>query len=301
MSSTEKAPLEDLMVAMDVVDTLRHRQQLVDRELDASGRRDRLIQQLRDIYASQGLDVTDAMLEEGVKALEEDRFKYSPPRVGPSYWLALFYVNRDRWLKPFLLLLGLCAVGLLLYYLFAIRPIHQAQNALPDALANNFNAVLSSTQDQRALERANTLNLQAKQAIKEENYAHAEDLIDALSALQKHVALAYTVRIVQRPGELSGVWRVPDVNTQARNYYLIVEAIDARGDRLSLPIESEETGKTRLVQQWGIRVDAEIFQRIANDKRDDGIIQNRQVGNKASGKLEPEYVVPTLGGTITEW
>jgi len=59
------------MLAMDVVDTLRHRQQLVDRELDAEARRERLVEKLREIYASQGLNVTDEMLEEGVRALEE--------------------------------------------------------------------------------------------------------------------------------------------------------------------------------------------------------------------------------------
>jgi len=38
----DKAPLEDLMAAMDVVDTLRHDQSLAERELDGDGRRERL-------------------------------------------------------------------------------------------------------------------------------------------------------------------------------------------------------------------------------------------------------------------
>ena len=82
-NTNNKAPLEDLMVAMDVVDTLRHREKLIDRELDADARYERMIEELRDIYQRQGIEVTDAMLAEGVAALEEDRFAYSP--TPPSF------------------------------------------------------------------------------------------------------------------------------------------------------------------------------------------------------------------------
>ena len=58
-TDSPRAPLEDVMLAMDVVDTLRHRQGLVERELSAGDRRTRLIEQLRDTYHSQGIEVTD--------------------------------------------------------------------------------------------------------------------------------------------------------------------------------------------------------------------------------------------------
>lgn len=302
MTGSEKsAALEDLMVAMDVVDTLRHRQQLVDRELDTDGRRKRLIEKLREIYESQGLEVTDAMLEEGVLALEEDRFQYTPPKRGISYWFALIYVRRDEWLRPFLLGLGLILIAWALYYTFAVQPIKQAQAALPAALATQFDRLLSSTEDQTAISQATLLNQTGKTALANREYDKTETVIDQLTALRTQIQTRYQIRIVQRPGELSGVWRVPDVNTQARNYYLIVEAIDGSGQTMTLPIVSEETGKTSLVNRWGVRVDADIFQRVANDKRDDGIIQNRVIGSKNTGELIPEYRIPTLDGNITDW
>ena len=81
----------------------------------------------------------------------------------------------------------------------------------------------------------------------------------------------------------------------------IVEAVNARGEVLSLPVTSEETGKTRVVDQWGIRVDAAVFERVARDKRDDGIIQQRRFGTKQSGRLKPDYRIPTSGAAITQW
>ena len=72
MSTTaaEKAPLDEVMLAMDVVDTLRHNQNLVARELSAEDRETQLIERLRTIYHQQGIEVSDAILKQGVAALE---------------------------------------------------------------------------------------------------------------------------------------------------------------------------------------------------------------------------------------
>jgi hypothetical protein len=73
------------------------------------------------------------------------------------------------------------------------------------------------------------------------------------------------------------------------------------GRRLTLPIPSEETGRVERVSSWGLRVDEATWQRVAADKADDGIIQERVVGRKAIGELEPTYTVTTTGGAITRW
>ena len=79
------------------------------------------------------------------------------------------------------------------------------------------------------------------------------------------------------------------------------QAIAPSGEPLRLPITSEEDGRTRGVRAWGLRVDEPTFNRVAADKRDDGIIQNNVVGRKRRGVLEREYTVPTTGAAITEW
>src|SRR5918997_1445828 len=71
--------LDDVMMAMDVVDTLRHREDLVRRELSEENREAELIARLRKIYQDQGIDVPDSVLADRVKALEESRFVYTPP------------------------------------------------------------------------------------------------------------------------------------------------------------------------------------------------------------------------------
>ncbi len=95
------AKLDDLMMAMDVVDTLRHRERVVERELNEEVREEQLIARLRALYKGQGLDVPDSVIAQGVKALKESRFVYTPPKPGFERWLARVWVKRvtiGKWL-----------------------------------------------------------------------------------------------------------------------------------------------------------------------------------------------------------
>ena len=91
--------LDELMLAMDVVDTLRHQDNLVARELDETRREAQLIERLRQLYRGQGIEVPDRVLHEGVGALKESRFVYTPPTPAlreRSPWLGFSAVERVR-------------------------------------------------------------------------------------------------------------------------------------------------------------------------------------------------------------
>ena len=289
------------MVAMDVVDTVRHQQLIVDRELDAAGRRKRLLERLRDIYDAQGIEVTDAALEAGVDALEEGRFGYTPPPPGLSVTLARIYVRRGRWFKGFAIFATL-AIVIGLAWLFMVQlPQSRFENALPGQIASTRDQIVGQSRSAAATARANELMAQAERAIRVDNFDEAQRLHAELEELRVELERGYEIRIVSRPGEYSAIWRVPDLNPGARNYYLIVEAVDARGNILTLPVRNEEDGRTVRVQKWGVRVTEATFEAVAADKRDDGIVDDFVLAVKSAGKLEPEYRVETTGATITEW
>ena len=99
MASKSDAPLDDLMMAMDVVDTLRHEEGQVARELKTDERDAAMVERLRQVYASQGIDVPDHILKAGVEDLKRDRFVYSPPSAGFQRTLAMIYISRSTWSK----------------------------------------------------------------------------------------------------------------------------------------------------------------------------------------------------------
>lgn len=295
------APLEDLMVAMDVVDTLRHRDLMVDRELDSKGRRQRLVARLREIYEAQGIAVTDEALSAGVDALEENRFAYEPAPRNFSTRLARIYVSRGRWLKPFF---GFLAVGLVIWlawFYMVELPENRSQAVLPDKIAAAHARITAISESDAATRQANQLLAQTKVALGADDHQKAETLLGQLDALRQNLEQSYEIRIVSRPNEISGVWRVPDVNPDARNYYLIVEAVSATGRVVPVRVQNEEDGRDQLASKWGLRVSEDTFEAVAADKQDDGIIQGNVVGVKQVGKIEPDYRIPTSAATITDW
>src|SRR5690625_778007 len=108
------------MLAMDVVDTLRHRQELVARELARPESDEELIARLRQVYESQGIEVSDRVLREGVEALRENRFTYQPPRNVP-FWMRI-YVDRGVWLRRLALVVALIVVAALVYQFAVVAP-----------------------------------------------------------------------------------------------------------------------------------------------------------------------------------
>ena len=55
------------------------------------------------------------------------------------------------------------------------------------------------------------------------------------------------------------------------------------------------------MNQFGVRVPQAIFDAVAADKRDDGIVQKNRYGVKRRGTLSVEYLMPYEGGMITKW
>ncbi len=308
-TAKKAAPLDEVMLAMDVVDTLRHRQDLVTRELDGTAREGQLIERLREVYRQQGIEVPDHILKEGVSALAESRFVYDPPPPGFNTSLAKLYVSRKKWGRPLLLALGAVLVLGIGYY-GVWRPFQagQAQQSqlelsegLPAQMDALFNTIFEETKVQQAVVQAEALVSRGKAFAAEGNRPGAEGIVQDLTELRDKLRQEYVVRVVNRSDEQSGFWTFPEINTDATNYYLVVEAIDPDGNTLSLPILNEETGETEVVSQWGQRVPETVYNAVANDKRDDGIIQTNEVGLKSDGFLDVQYQMPVLNGAVTRW
>ena len=419
--NTEKIELNEVMLAMDVVDTLRHQQSLVDRELGVDDHDQALIAKVRKIYADQGLEVSDEVIASGVKALREERFTYTPPKKSFQLTLAHLYVNRGRWAKRGAVLVAALLAVYLVYQFFIVAPqkrsrqkavqainlridrqrdqisvakerlvrlnqslikakktgsqkasaaarglvdqaardiataqekvqaleklgitshveLNQAAKSadsvtdrldkrkeliaalsghldnaekaataldelkiLPEKLKEQLDRALAESRENDARRQAEKLYNDAMTDLARGDVAAAQNGYVLLQQLYDQLVQEYELRIVSRKDVRSGVWRVPQNNPNARNYYVIVEAVTADGKRLTVPVISEEDGKTHVVKQWGLRVKSSVFEQIKRDKMDDGIINKNVFGQKKRGYLKPRYLIPTTGGAIAQW
>ena len=175
------------------------------------------------------------------------------------------------------------------------------EKALPGELSERHQAVLMIAETEHARTVARRVMQAGSDALDSGDIDAARAAIDQLENLETLLQQEFVIQIVNRPGERTGVWRVPDVNQKARNLYIVVEAVTPAGSRIELPISNEETGQTELVDKWGLRVEQPTFEAVRRDKKDDGIIDNDRFGYKKRGHLKPEYELPTSGGAITRW
>ncbi len=290
--------LDELMIAMDVVDTLRHREDLVQRELDEEGREAELIDRLRKIYRDQGIEVPDKVLLDGVKALKDSRFVYTPPPAGWKRSALTMWARRDVYGQRAAIAAAVIAAGLGLYYVVKVRPERLAQEqvrieltqTLPKDLKRAHANVMSIAVEPAAKEKADVLLADGERAIRDGNRAAAAKAKEELSALADDLAREFTLTIVSRPGESSGVWRHPPGKSAA-----------PKGEKLKLPIRDEETGDTKIVSKFGVRVPESVYEAVRRDKSDDGIVQNNILGIRKRGRLTIDYKMPAEGGFITRW
>lgn len=302
------APFDEQLLVADVVDTLRRGGGGLPGAAAARSDDPALFGRLRELYGEVGLEVPDRLLAEGIAAHATGRFDHVPLR-GPRTIPAHLYVRRRSWAPAGLGLAAVLAIGLAGYFL-AYRPYRAAQRALaqqelqqglPGEMDALYRQIFNETKVQSAATEAAELRDRGKAAATRADRAAAEQAIAGLRALRDRLGQAYTLQIVDRNDVRPAFWTFPQNNTEATNYYLVVEAVDADGRALELPITSEQTGLTETVSRWGLRVPQAVYDVVMADKQDDGIIEHSFVGIKQDGFLDVDYAVPVIGGTVTQW
>ena len=151
--------------------------------------------------------------------------------------LAKLWVNRGRIGAVVGAAIGLVAAAWLGYSLLVERPARLAQEraqteltqTIPSTLERVRADILADAKVDEARLRADQLTADVQSALKAGDAAAARAGIAALEKLRADVRSTYQLLVVSRPGERSGVFRIPDRNQAAQNYYLIVEPVASDG------------------------------------------------------------------------
>lgn len=448
---------------MDVVDTVRHAQEDARRVAGAMADEETLIQQVLRVYESQGMEVDEATVREGLALMKERRFEFIPPRPSLSTRLAGLYITRKQWgIKAgwTVIVLGLAIVlgslGTMLYQkhqemtwasqalssldderrlrhqletltdraeelqsdgshpkakeaagaalgtlrslgelLDALPPIPEGEQAQASLYEQDKGTAQARTQARRSgLQKAfatlsvaidevsdasslhdlgllagtfytqapadlsalqSSYRLRFEEAMRAGDAGQARGAVDvwgeamdldglhqvllgqgralggdsqqvvegmlqdsrdalvagnlstALSLLEgaqtalETLPVSYQLRIVNETGAQTGIWRYYDNDRSRRSYFIVVDAVDAAGHPIQIPVRDVEVGQVTRVSRFAIRVPEAVYNAIGEDKTDDGIVDQPIFGTKKAGEMEPSYEYETLGGAITAW
>lgn len=125
----------------------------------------------------------------------------------------------------------------------------------------------------------------------------ASDHLSTLDSLLVFAREALELRVVDRYGIKSGVERCYDQalcnqggdSLQGKSWYLVVEAVDAAGNPISVPVTSSETGESRWASYFGVRVSQAEYLKVKEDKLSDGHIDDLAMGSKPANMLSLKF------------
>ena len=302
--------MDDDLLILDIANQLEFDPDISAKLLQSETARQDITEHVKAIYEAQGLQVSKELIESGMKAFESGSYKIASPKKSFSTRLARLYINRRKWLPLLLTLLFIFGSVAAINYVGFVRPQQIENNrinkllgeTLPQNLETAHAQAISIAGTDALKSKADDMRALGRDAIQERQIAKAEKISSDLAQYAADLSQVYQLRIVSRPGEYSGVFRInEDGGRDIRNYYLIVEAIGPDGDTVKVPISSEEDQASIRTHNWGIRVPEQVFNAVAADKADDQIIQNAIIGVKKRGFIQPEFSIETSGGYILDW
>lgn len=173
---------------------------------------------------------------------------------------------------------------------------------LPDRLEALIKQIRESALEKEVRANAEAIHRQGCAALERSDPPLAREAIHLLTDLAARLEERYAIRIT------GGKWRYKNSDPSNRSYYLIVEAIDGSGRKLSRVIRNEETGASESVTAWGERVPFAVYERVRRDKQAHGVVQQNEFGLKERGRLEPQVTLQSDDGVtlprvgqITRW
>lgn len=199
--------IEDVLMAADAVDTIRHEIAIQETEILSDDRRLAIKARLRQYYASQGIEVPDEVIDRAVEDMDKNRYTHTPLEPGVSRYLANLWVDRrlifKRTIVAFVLMIFIGISANAINDVLFVQPREKAlaeleidlETRLPVILEDRYTkAVALATQmdDEVALTMVNKIrdaalkNILSREA--EEARSNIKKLEDQLSALRSRNA-----------------------------------------------------------------------------------------------------------------
>lgn len=305
-TSEAQLSLSEMLRIMDVAREMREEQLTVAQQFQIEETKARIRDRLLESAKVTGDEVTSAEVDAAIEIYFRDQFIYRDPPWGLNRLLAQLYVWR---VKSVVGLVATGAAGIAIWLAF-FNP------SMP------WSSTYRAAQTQRAVEHEARTVLDQLNILKKDeagsravdeitNEFHAiettgnlpaiRDCQSRMAALLAKLREQYEIRIIN--GSTSLISRRWEKGGGAMAYYAIVEARTNGGKVLTRSVLNSETGQTSSVATWAVQIPKEVFDRLAADKKSDGILNETLFAEKLRGALNEHIVLPGASalGTITTW
>jgi hypothetical protein len=298
---TESLSLSEMMRIMDVATEIRHQRETVEKEFAVDETRRLLREKLLQTTAITGERVTEAEVDAAIESYFSTLYTYQEPKGSLALMLARFYVRRGQFAMISLLVLTLVGTGWWTVRIARTRfsPIARATRQsvrIEKAINLSLASIRAVARDPAVIDDVNNLEQEAKVAREQLDTDQLASLENRLSQLSARLNEAYEVRILADPQERSGFTQTPDDQPDGKAYYLIVSAKNDRGEVIRHTIDDSQVLKPITVDRWAEQVPKAVYDRIAADKKADGILNETLFAVKRRGYPAEEIRLPDADG-----
>ena len=307
---TESLSLAEMMRIMDVATEMRTQREAIEKEFAIADTKRMLREKLLKATSITGERVTEAEVDAAIEAYFSTLYTYQEPKTNLSVILARIYVRRDHLATMTLLAVTLLLTGWWTMHIATTKFSSTARatrksNRIEKEIHAELSHIRSLARESSVTDELAQWEGEAKVARENLDTETLTSIETRLSDLTIRLNEVYEVRILADPLKWSGFPRYFEGQPA---FYLIVYAKNERGEPVRRTIENAETHKTSSVDQWAEQVPKEVYDRIAADKKADGILNETLFSVKRRGYRDEEIRIPGADGKplqrlgqITEW
>ncbi|MAT72557.1 MAG: hypothetical protein CMJ58_23915 [Planctomycetaceae bacterium] len=313
LPSGERLSLAEMSRIMDVATTLRKERALVEEQLNIDQIKAKLRERLIAAARVSGDTVSEAEVDAAVEQYYDRLHEFAEPPASWRTMVAHVWVRRGPIVK---IVVAVAAAAAVIWGMFfaGLLPGSRRDAMQAEAKLEHVEEVVEQirgvTDDAGAIAEAAGMLSAAQSAREQGELASLNDVAAAADSLYATLMQDYTVRIDAAPDGESGFVQefTDDAGTRVSGFYVIVDAVDARGNAVAVPIRNRETGQTQRVSRWAEQVPEEVFNRLAADKQADGVLDEIILGEKKRGERILTMQLPGADGEpiermgqITSW
>lgn len=309
----ESLSLAEMMRIMDVATEMRTQRETIEKQFALDETKRILREKLLKTTSITGERVTEAEVDAAIESYFRTLYTYEEPKGSFAIFLARLYVRRGHIAMLTVLALLLVATGWLTMH---IARTQFSQTARITRKAKRVDATLRA-------DLVKARNLAREQAVQEDlnrweaesNVALEQLDVQSLGVIDRRIAELsqrlneeYEVHILADPQQRSGVSRYPKEEKDHKAYYLIVTAQNSQGQVVRRTIRDSEVLKSFAVDRWAEQVPKDVYDRVAADKKSDGILNETLFSKKQRGYRDEEICILDADGKplkrmgqITEW
>lgn len=307
--------LPEMLRIMDVATELRKDRELVDQQLGLEEVKAKLRDRLIEAAKVTGETVTVEEVDAAIDRYYQQLYTFHEPSPGVQVALAHVYVRRwsiAKWGG------SLVALSLLIWWLFLLPtgPFtvtgqeRKRLERLSGEVTKHAESVKALAMDPNSSAALARLSREAEVSRNQGDSTRLAEIAGSLAELEDRLREEYTVSVVAQPGKKSAVDRyfTDEAGKRLSGHYLIVEAKTPQGQALKRRVRDAETGEESDVTVWAERVPQAVYDRLAADKKSDGILNETAYAVKRPGQTEEEIVMKNADGStlrrlgqITGW